>query len=57
MKKFFKNLLEKRGVKLQGWIPWGAGTIDSNPRTQSGNLSQLKRAMTLYRDLLNGLSI
>ena len=52
MKKFFKNLLEKRGVKLQGWIPWGAGTIDSNPRTQSGNLSQLKRAMTLYRDLL-----
>ena len=50
--KLFKKLFEKRQVKLQGWIPWSAGTIDSNPRTQSGNLSQLKRAMTMYKDLL-----
>ena len=50
MKKI-KKFFEKRGVKLKGWIPWSAGQVDSHPRTQSGNLSQLKRAMTMYRDL------
>ena len=36
----------------RGWIPWAAATTDNNPRTQSGNLSQIRRALTLYRDLL-----
>ena len=43
---------ETRNVKLSGWIPWDKGQVDSLPRQQSGNLSQLKRALALYRDTL-----
>ena len=49
---FFKKKKEKRAVKLSGWIPNSESVVDSNPRTQSGNLSQLKRALTMYRDVL-----
>ena len=49
MKKFLKKIFK---TEKRGWIPLEISQTDSFPRTQSGNLPQVKRCLQLYRDLM-----
>ena len=45
--------IEKRGSGYTNWIPWTSATSDSKGKFLAGNLSQIRRGLQLYADLLS----
>ena len=45
------NFLKKEKRQKSYWFPF-TSQVDSNPQRQSGNLSQIKRCLGLYKDVL-----